>query len=298
MHTRTLVPQRPIDLVLSLGPVRRGRGDPCTRFAADGVWRATRTPDGPGTVHLRAVAGRIEAEAWGPGAAWLLDAAPTLVGDHDRAEGFEPHHRIVARLHHHMGGLRMARTGAVVEALLPSICEQKVTSVEARRAWHEVVRRWGSPAPGPAPLLLPPEPSVLAGVAYPSFHELGIERRRAETIRRACAQAGRLDALADADPIAVAARLTAVAGVGPWTAAEVGIVALGDADAVSVGDYHLPHQVCFGLAGERRGSDERMLELLEPYRGHRGRVLRLLVAGGVGPPRRGPRMPLRSIAAI
>jgi hypothetical protein len=35
-----------------------------------------------------------------------------------------------------------------------------------------------------------------------------------------------------------------------------------------------------------------MLELLEPYRGHRGRVLRLLLAGGIAAPRRGPRLPL------
>ncbi len=298
MLTRTWVPAVPIDLHLTLGPVRRGRGDPCTRFTLDGVWRATRTPEGPGTVHLRARAGRIEVEAWGAGARWLVEAAPALVGAHDRAEGFRPRHRVVARLHHHMGGLRMGRTGAVVEALLPTICEQKVTSREARRSWHQVVRRWGEPAPGPAGLLVPPDPAALAGVTYPAFHQVGLERKRADTIRRVCAQSGRLDALAGTGPPALAARLTAVRGVGPWTAAEVALVALGDPDVVSVGDSNLPHQICFGLAGERRGTDARMLELLEPYRGHRGRVLRLLVAGGIGPPRRGPRMPARSIAAI
>ena len=91
-------------------------------------------------------------------------------------------------------------------------------------------------------------------------------------------------------------RLRALPGIGAWTAAEVSLVALGDADAVSVGDYHLPHHVAWALAGEARADDARMLELLEPYRGHRGRVIRLVVAGHPGPPRFGPRLPLKSIA--
>jgi hypothetical protein len=65
---------------------------------------------------------------------------------------------------------------------------------------------------------------------------------------------------------------------------------------VSVGDYHLPHLVCWALAGEPRGTDERMLELLEPYRGQRGRVALLIEHGGLQQPRRAPRMRLRSIA--
>lgn len=90
----------------------------------------------------------------------------------------------------------------------------------------------------------------------------------------------------------------ALPGLGPWTAAEVALRALGDADAVSVGDYHIPSMVGFALAGERKATDARMLELLAPYRGQRGRVIRLLEEGGVRPPARGPRMSVRSIAAI
>ena len=93
-------------------------------------------------------------------------------------------------------------------------------------------------------------------------------------------------------------RLQALPGVGPWTSAEVAIVALGDADAVSVGDFHLPHLVSYALAGEPRGTDERMLELLEPYRGQRGRVQLLLEAGGITAPRFGPRMRTRAIERL
>jgi 3-methyladenine DNA glycosylase/8-oxoguanine DNA glycosylase len=77
--------------------------------------------------------------------------------------------------------------------------------------------------------------------------------------------------------------------------AEVARVALGDADAVSVGDYHVPSIVAWALAGERDGSDERMLELLEPFRPHRGRVQRLLEEAHIRPPARGPRMQARAI---
>ena len=91
-------------------------------------------------------------------------------------------------------------------------------------------------------------------------------------------------------------RLEAFPGVGPWTAAKVALVALGDPDAVQVGDYHLPHIVAYALEGKPRSTDERMLELLEPYRGHRARAVRLIGLTGIGAPRFGPKMPLRNIA--
>ena len=88
-------------------------------------------------------------------------------------------------------------------------------------------------------------------------------------------------------------RLMAFEGVGPWTAAFVMAAALGDADAVPVGDYHLPNMVSWALAGEPRADDARMLELLEPYRGHRGRVVRLLKQAGVHAPKYGLRSTIR-----
>jgi 3-methyladenine DNA glycosylase/8-oxoguanine DNA glycosylase len=91
--------------------------------------------------------------------------------------------------------------------------------------------------------------------------------------------------------------LERVPGVGQWTSAETVAVSHGDPDAVSVGDYHLKHLVVWHLTGRPRGSDEEMLELLEPFRPHRGRVIRLLETLG-WPPRFGPRMPLRSFAGF
>jgi len=98
------------------------------------------------------------------------------------------------------------------------------------------------------------------------------------------------------DPAAATARLRALPGIGAWTAAEVVGVALGDPDAVEVGDYHLPHAVGYLFDGTPRSTDERMLELLEPYHGHRGRVIRLITLAGIAAPRFGPHRPLRDIA--
>ncbi|MGH2393265.1 MAG: DNA-3-methyladenine glycosylase 2 family protein, partial [Candidatus Limnocylindria bacterium] len=136
---------------------------------------------------------------------------------------------------------------------------------------------------------------VLAGLPYFAYHPFGLERRRADIIRRA----GRLGArLEDCAPAQANRLLASVPGIGPWTIAEVRRVAFGDPDAVSVGDYHLPSLVAWALAGEPRADDARMLELLEPYRGQRGRVQLLLEASGIQPPRYGPRLAPRRIADL
>ena len=295
---RALVLRRPLHLGRTLSPLRRGGGDPTLLLADAECWRATRTPEGPATLHLRVIAGRLEAEAWGAGARCAVEHAGELVGEHDDDSGFRPIHEVLRAASRSLRGLRIGRTGAVAEALVPTILEQKVAGLEARRSWRALARRLGEPAPGPAPhgLTVPPSPARLAATPPWVFHRCGVERQRADTIRRTMARAARVDEAAALPLDEAYRRLRALPGVGPWSAAEVGLVALGDADAVSVGDYHLPSQVAWALAGERTGTDERMLELLEPYRGHRGRVLRLLTVAAVGPPRRGARTALRSFA--
>jgi 3-methyladenine DNA glycosylase/8-oxoguanine DNA glycosylase len=238
----------------------------------------------------------VNVRTWGPGASWLRDRAPAICGALDSLEGFEPaRHPAVARLARRMPGMRLCRTERVLDALVPAILEQKVMGREARHAWSGLVQGFGEPAPGPVErgLLVAPTPSRLRTITSSTWHRLGVERKRAETIRRAATVAHRLEETADGAELR--RRLLAIPGVGPWTAAEVALVALGDPDAVSVGDYNLPHAVTWTLAGEPRGDDARMLELLAPFAGHRGRVARLIKVGGMMAPRRGPRMPLRRI---
>ena len=297
---RTLRLSRPLDLRSTLHPLRRGATDPTMRFSGDAVWRATRTPLGPGTERLSVDGvGMLHVEAWGAGAEWLVEHAPALVGELDDDSDFQPHHQLIRDLWRLHPGLRIPRSEAVFEAAVASILEQMVPGAEAWRSLRALVCDLGEPAPGPRPgLFIPPDPVRLASVPYYVFHRYGIPRRRADTLRSAAMQAARLEEAVDMPMDAARLRLRALPGMGHWTAAEVALVALGDPDAVSVGDYHLPHVVAWALAGERRGSDERMLELLEPYRGHRGRVLRLLLTSGSAPPRRGPRLPLRDVARM
>ena len=297
MPTRTISPpDGPIDLAATLFPLRRGHQDPTTAISGREVLLALRTPDGPTTIHLRSVDGTIEAEAWGTGADRALDDAPDIVGANDDWSDFEPHHDPVRRLRHEHPGLRLTRTGAVTAALIPAICEQKVTGADARRAYRLLTQATTESAPGPGQLLLPPDPARVAELPSFAFHRCGLERRRADVIRGICGRAGRIDALAGGPPENAKAALLRLPGIGPWTVSEVARLALGDPDAVSIGDFHLPNLVAWLLAGESRGTDERMLELLAPYVGQRGRVQRLLEASGATAPRYGPRAETRSIA--
>jgi 3-methyladenine DNA glycosylase/8-oxoguanine DNA glycosylase len=299
--TRTVVLDGPLDLRLTLAPLWRGRGDPTVRMAPDGVWRATRTPDGIGTIHLQHRGTTLDVEAWGPGADWLLGHAPDLVGLSDDPAALETPHPLIRDLARRNLGLRFPRTRAVMEALVPAIIEQKVTGNEAHRAWRGLCARYGEPAPGPAGpagMRVPPDAATLAALPYYAFHPFGLERRRAETIKRVAVEARRLEAATDLPSVDAQARLRAIPGIGPWTAAEVAARAWGDPDAVSVGDFHLPNLVAFALAGEPRGTDDRMLELLAPVAGQRGRVVRLLELSGLSAPRRGPRYAGRRIESF
>jgi 3-methyladenine DNA glycosylase/8-oxoguanine DNA glycosylase len=296
MPTRTITSRHgPIDLLGTVGPLRRGRGDPTFSIHGGDVLRSARTSEGPATLHLRTIGDRIEAEAWGPGAELALADAPALVGANDDWSRFEPAHQVLKQLRHERPGLRLTRSGAVTATLIPAICEQKVTGVEARHAYRSLARAVAERAPGPGDLLLPPDPAHVTALPSHAMHGCGLDGRRADTLRLACQRAGRLDALADRSLPEAKAALMTLPGVGPWTTAEVARLALGDPDAVSVGDFHLPNLVSWMLAGESRGTDERMLELLAPYVGHRGRVQLLLEASGVTAPRYGPRMEVRTI---
>src|SRR5690606_21064604 len=280
----------------TVGQLSLGRHDPAARFIDGAYWLATPTPGGPASLRLHREGATLVATGYGPGAEWVVDHADAIAGLRDRLDGFDAlaaAHPVVADLARTYRGVRLPATGQVFPRVLRAVCEQKVTGKEAYRAYAAIVRRLGTPAPGPVDRLwLPPTPEAVAATPYWVFHPLGLEQRRADTLCRVAAVADRLERCAD--PAEVTARLTAIPGVGPWTAAEVVRTVFGDPDAVSVGDYHIPNTVAWALAGEPRGDDTRMLALLEPFRPHRGRVCVLLEVAGVAAPRYGPRMPVRS----
>ncbi|MEV5358303.1 DNA-3-methyladenine glycosylase 2 family protein [Streptomyces sp. NPDC052693] len=300
-RVREWVPEWPLDLGLVLGPLRRGPGDPTFRAMPDGsVWRAALTPAGPGTLRVSAAGGRVRGEAWGPGAPWLLERLPELLGAADDPSAFVPRHRLLAMTRHRRPGLRLTRTGLVLESLIPSILEQKVTTDEAYRAWRLLVRKYGEPAPGPAPgrMHVMPAPRTWALIPSWEWHRAGVDDKRASTILRAVRVAARLEEAVRMDPVAARARLELVPGVGPWTSAETVQRSHGAADEVTVGDLHLPGIVGWALAGDRDADDSVMLELLEPYAGQRHRAARLILLSGRVPGRRAPKMPRWDIGRI
>ena len=288
-NTRRLTLTRPLDLRLTLAPTRYGKGDPSCLLRSDECYRTTRTPTGPATVHLVVRDGALEAEAWGPGADWALDQVPLLIGEHDDLDGFDPRTGVVAELVRRHPGLRIGASHRVMEALVPAVCAHRVSGFEGKRAHRQVMQAYGEPAPGPSgiELTVPPDPRVLASTSHHDLHPLGLERARSDVIRRAAARSVTVEAVVDQPPDEAEHRLRSIAGVGAWTASVVRQVALGDADAVPMGDERSKHLVAWAFLGEPRGTDAQMLELLEPYRGHRGRVLRLLRAERPTPHRAG-----------
>jgi len=298
-----------LDLGLLLGVHRHGGGDPTFRNDPDGsIWKTSLTPAGPVTLRVtarRASAGpaagrqpgagtRVTARAWGPGAGWILESLPDLLGARDQPGDFRPAHPLLRELAFRHAGGRIGRTGRVLEALVPAVLEQKVVGLEAFRAWRLLLRRHGLPAPGPAPAGLRVCPPAATWAAVPSWewHRAGVEGVRAATIRGAAKVASRLEEIVALSAEDADRRLRSLPGIGVWTSAEVRQRACGDPDAVSVGDYNLPGAVGWALAG-RKVDDAGMLELLAPYAGHRHRAARLIELSGIHPPRRGPRNSVR-----
>ncbi|MGW5770234.1 DNA-3-methyladenine glycosylase family protein [Streptomyces longwoodensis] len=301
-RVRTYAPDGPLDLGLVLGPLRRGPADPTFRAMPDGsVWRASLTPTGPGTLRVSAYGGAVRGEAWGPGADWLLDRLPEMLGAADDPSAFVPRHRLLAHARHRRPGLRLTRTGLVLESLIPSVLEQKVTTDEAYRAWRLLVRKFGEPAPGPAAggrLWVMPAPRTWALIPSWEWHRAGVDNKRASTILRAVRVAARLEEAVGMEPREARARLEVVPGIGPWTSAEAVQRSHGAADEVTTGDLHLPGIVGWALAGDRHADDAVMLRLLEPYAGQRHRAARLILLSGAVPARRAPRMPVGDIRGL
>ena len=297
-QVRLWTPGRPLDVLAVIGVVRRGGGDPTFRRDPDGtIWRGIRTPQGPATLRLGPVSGAaLEATAWGPGAEWALESLPAMLGDRDDATGFVAHHPKVAEAARRFSGWRVPRTGLVLESLVPSIIEQKVTGHEAFGSFRTLIHRYGERAPGEGGARgLRVAPSATTWTRVPSWEWLkaGVDPARSSAAVRAAGAAGRLEQCVDLTLGDARRRLRAIPGIGAWTAAEVGHTALGDPDAVSFGDYHVAKDIGWALTGSEV-DDDGLAELLEPYAGHRYRVQRLLELAGATRPRRGHRMPLRT----
>lgn len=246
----------------------------------------------------------------------MLDALPGCLGCDDDASAFSPgDHPVIRDAARRHPGLRIGRSGRLMEALVPAVLEQKVVVLEAHRAWRILLGKHGTVPPGPAPhgMRVFPSPAVWRRIPSWDWHRAGVEGVRALTIMGAARVADSLEHLLDLGHAEADGKLRTLPGIGIWTSAEARQRAAGDPDAISVGDYHLSNVVGFALAGRDRTDDALMLDLLKPWDGQRYRVTRLIglsrgdgrgtASGGSGsaaplrygggPQRRGPRMSVR-----
>ena len=296
MLERTISFPGPVSPGHTLAPQRRGPGDPCFQIDGDGaIWRTSLARSGPVTARInRTAPDTVSCEAWGDGAEEFLANLPALLGADDDASGFRPDHPTVAAAHARVPHLRIGRTGRVLEALIPAVLEQRVQGIDAFRSWRLLVTKFGTPAPGPAPARMRVPPSAEAWRRIPSweFHRANVDPGRARTVVGVAQRADSLERLTTAAP------LMSLPGVGVWTAAETAQRAFGDADALSVGDYHLSTMIGWTLLGHPI-DDAAMEELLEPMRPNRYRAVRLLEVSGLAHlPRRGARMPVPNISRL
>jgi 3-methyladenine DNA glycosylase/8-oxoguanine DNA glycosylase len=299
MQERVWRPDWPCSVVGTLRQHRRGGGDPTFTIDEDRtVWRGIRTPEGPATLRLRArpATGEVEAQAWGPGATWVLDSVPAMLGAEDDWSGFEPRHAVLAEVRRHHPHLRLGRTRLVMEALVPAIIEQKVTGQEAFGGFRSLVHRHGERAPGPGAerkLWVQPAPETLRTIPSWEWLRLHIDPARSRALVTAAKVAASLERTATLSGEEAERRLRSLPGIGVWTCAEVRQRAFGDPDAVSFGDYHVAKDVGWALTGTPF-DDAQLEEYLEPWRPQRGRVPLLVAVGGLRRPRHGPRMAPRT----
>jgi len=286
-----------IDLPNTLQQIGIYSIDPTHRSVPDAFAKAVLTPEGPGTMQLTwNASGDVEAEAWGSGAAWLIDRADRWVGTSDDLTGFDPTlHPKIERWWRDHSGLRLAALGVIWQELVLVLLGQRVTTEEAARSWNRMCRTWGEPAPGSAELMLPPAPEVIAGLTYRELHQVNVDRRRADAILLAARRANRLEEAATMNVDEAFQRLTALPGLGAWTATATMVSTHGHPDVIVLRDYGQPTMVNYAFTGDAtrlppdEGGDETMCAHLEPWRGHRQRIIRLLFAAKIQAPRRGPR---------
>jgi 3-methyladenine DNA glycosylase/8-oxoguanine DNA glycosylase len=268
------------------------------RFSGDGWWLTARTPDGPGSLRVSRSRTHIIGDSWGPGGSWMLERLAAITGLNDDPGHFAPDDPLISGLHRRNPGLRFGATRLVFDALVVAVCGQKVTGREAGRAIRGLYQRFSEAAPGPNEMLrLPPDPLRMAAAPYHRYHEIHLEKRRADILRNLASHEEQINALSSESPDTAAALLSGFEGVGEWSVAGTLAVSHGDPDQVPVGDFHIKHLVVHHLTGRDRGTDEEMLELLEPFRPHRGRVIRLLHTLGHAP-KFGPRSTARDITRL
>jgi 3-methyladenine DNA glycosylase/8-oxoguanine DNA glycosylase len=285
---------------------RPRRGAVAVRIRAGLLRRAEPGPCGPLIFEATQRGEHVDVSVWGPAATpapareQALEAARSWVGWHDKLPdlvALTAGHAALQQAARQVGPIRLSRLPRVGEAVGRAVLSQLVQGVEAHRSIAQLAAATGESAS--RDLWCWPTSTALGRTPAHAMRRCGISLRCATALHASALDDPQLER-ARTDFAMLDRRLRAIPGIGLWTSAETRL-ALGDPDAVSVGDYNLPAMVCTALAGPNAGppSDELMLELLEPYRGQRGRVIALAVraAGRRLLPRARRRAPRAALSA-
>lgn len=275
------------NLKRTLGLLSLGGNDPTIRLRSHSADLCFLTPEGDVTVSAQHVGESLNVQLHGDGSRWIQPHLPDCFALHDDTSTFQPDGRL-RKLAADFPGIHLPRLPVVFHRLLQIVLQQLVRWEDAAATWRSMTRQFGNPAPGQRNLTMGPAPATLTKVGYYDLVACGALPRQARVILRLAADFNRIQRSADHSVERLTACLRSTRGIGPWTIQYLLGSALGDPDAVLTGDYALPHAVSWFFQRQPRGTDEVMLQLLEPYRGHRFRVQKLLMLSGISAPRRGP----------
>lgn len=287
-HRTELIVPESYDLAKTLWLAGMGSRDPSLQVGPEEAWLGFHTGEGPVTVHGRLADRTLDVTCFGPGSDWVEPRLAGLFGLDDDPSAFCPGGKL-GELVHANPGMHLPRIPVVFHRLTQIVLQQLVVWSDALRGWLRMTERYGTDAPGPMSLRIGPSPERLAELGYYDVVDCGVMPKQARLILQLARERNRIERLAEAGPAALEKYLLSVRGVGPWTVAHLQGTSMGVADALLVGDYGLPHTVAWFLADKERSNDEEMTRLLQPFSGHRFRVVNLLWQSGIEAPRRGPK---------
>lgn len=276
------------DLAKTLWLAGMGHRDPTLRLTDTTAQIAYHTPEGPVSVTASREHATAKVTAVGPGTEWIEPRLSCLFGLQDRPKEFQPGGKL-GELVRTTPGIHLPKLPVVFHRLVQIVLQQLVSWSDAVHGWRQIVDRFGTKSPC-GELRLPPTAKQLSTLGYYDIVGCNVMPKQARLILHLAREAKRIERLAERDVAALETYLLSIRGIGPWTVQHLLGSSLGFADAVLTGDFGLPHSVAYFLVGKERSDDEEMLRLLEPYAGHRFRVINHLWQSGLYAPRRGPRM--------
>lgn len=261
---------------------RLGAYDPTAELSDDCFRKAFFYRGRPAAVEVWRDEDGVEVRAYGGDAERLLDETVEGFGQDDRYSTFGTDDTGVLRLHRSLPGLRLLRMPWLYDSTCSAILQQRIRTVDAMRDWRRIAKRYGAPAP--LGLYAFPAADVLAKAPAFALEGMGVDAKRVRTLLNFAREWRLVRLKPEMGFAAMRQYLLRIPGIGAWTTESVMGYGAGDVDAAIVGDLHLPRMICYALAGEFNGTDERMIELLEPFRGDRFRIIRLLYAAGLDVP--------------